>query len=106
MTLGPLGWTDRLDASFRSVAEEGQVAARVVGEERGFYRLLLAVDSEPVLAEISGKMRHAAKGRKDFPAVGDWVVCKVLGERAVIHAILPRSSCLMRKEAGESSREQ
>jgi ribosome biogenesis GTPase len=106
MTSLALGWTDRHEAAFREIAAEGWVPARVVGEERGFYRLLLTPDAEPVLAEISGKLRHAAATRRDYPAVGDWVACRLQGERGVIHRILPRATCLTRKEAGESSREQ
>ena len=108
MTSKALGWTDLLAAAFREVktAEASWEPARVVGEERGYYRLLLSPEGEPILSEISGKMRHEATGRRDYPSVGDWVACRAEGSRAVIHQILPRSSVLARKEAGESTREQ
>src|SRR5262249_2455919 len=85
---------------------QGWVPARVSGEERGFYRLLVDSDSPSLLAEISGKFRHRARERRDYPAVGDFVACVPSGSQAVIHSILPRRSCLSRKEAGESAREQ
>lgn len=63
---------------------------------------------------VSGKLRYAAQERKDFPAVGDWVVLDQLQEQssgtdsqlAIIHAILPRKSKFSRKSAGRTTEEQ
>ncbi len=65
-------------------------------------------ESGEVLAEVSGKMRHNALHREDYPAVGDWVVLSVRQEeqRATIHAVLPRRSKFSRKVAGQVTEEQ
>ena len=54
-------------------------------------------------------MRHEAQGRRDLPAVGDWVAVKpatAAGGRATIQAILPRKSVFSRKAAGTDTTEQ
>jgi ribosome biogenesis GTPase len=60
------------------------------------------------LGEVSGRLRHEAVGPQDFPVVGDWVVASPRdgGERATIHAVLPRRGRLTRKVAGENTEEQ
>ncbi|MBD0379099.1 ribosome small subunit-dependent GTPase A [Paenibacillus sp. WST5] len=65
-------------------------------------------ESGEALAEVSGKMRHNALRREDYPAVGDWVVITVREDeqRATIHAVLPRKSKFSRKVAGQVTEEQ
>lgn len=60
------------------------------------------------MGEISGKMRHLAISREDYPAVGDWVAITPRSEekKAIIHAILPRTSKFSRKMAGTTTEEQ
>jgi ribosome biogenesis GTPase len=49
-------------------------------------------------AEITGNLRYSARGREDFPAVGDWVILTPVDEGfAVIHEVLPRHSVLKRR---------
>ena len=57
---------------------------------------------------MSGRFRHEASGPEDFPAVGDWIVVSPRpgGDRATIHAVLPRRSRLARKVAGVVTSEQ
>lgn len=59
-------------------------------------------------AEVTGRLRFGARGRADFPAVGDWVAISARpAERAAtIVAVLPRRSCLSRKIAGATTDEQ
>ena len=60
------------------------------------------------LADSTGRMRHEAQGRRDLPAVGDWVAVKLataVGGRATIQAILPRTSVFSRKAAGADTTE-
>ncbi|HXG66724.1 MAG TPA: ribosome small subunit-dependent GTPase A, partial [Blastocatellia bacterium] len=59
-----------------------------------------------LLAEVTGKVRHQAQGREDFPAVGDWVALTAYQGGASIHAILPRKSKFSRKVAGSVTDEQ
>lgn len=52
-------------------------------------------------AEITGNLRFSAKGREDFPAVGDWVALTVYDSGlSIIHQILPRFSILSRQAIG------
>ncbi len=54
-------------------------------------------------AEITGNMHFTAKGREDFPAVGDWVAIATYDkEFAIIHKILPRFSIIKRQAVGQS----
>ncbi len=57
---------------------------------------------------MTGRLRHVAAGRDEYPAVGDWVLARPLpGEaRAVIQHLLPRRTKLSRKTAGERTDEQ
>jgi ribosome biogenesis GTPase len=75
---------------------------RVIAEHKERYEV--ATEVGDLEAEITGNLRFAAKGRKDFPAVGDWVVLIPYDdEAAIIHQILPRSSVLKRQAAGQRS---
>ena len=57
---------------------------------------------------MSGRLRHDASGRADFPAVGDWVAVDVPegGGDARIRAVLPRVSRFSRRAAGNPTEEQ
>jgi ribosome biogenesis GTPase len=98
-SLEELGWrvygrppVDGLTAEF--------IPARVAQEQRGAYVLLSETGVHE--AAVSGRLMHEAAAREEFPAVGDWVLARLLpGEaRAVIHQVLPRRTKLSRKEAG------
>ncbi|MGG1516748.1 ribosome small subunit-dependent GTPase A [Paenibacillus oryzisoli] len=107
MNLLELGWSSFFEESFqRYKVGETVVAGRVCLEHKHMYRVI--TESGELLAEISGKMRHLAERREDYPAVGDWVVLSVRpGEqRAMIHAVLPRKSKFSRKVAGQVTEEQ
>ena len=61
------------------------------------------------LADLAGRLRHDATGRRDLPAVGDWVAVKrttIEGGRATIQGVLPRKSLFSRKAAGDETTEQ
>src|SRR5262249_738800 len=61
-----------------------------------------------VLAESAGGWRRRAESRADLPAVGDWVALRLVesGNKAVIHAVLPRRGKFMRKTKGSRTEEQ
>jgi ribosome biogenesis GTPase / thiamine phosphate phosphatase len=61
-----------------------------------------------LLARVSGRFRHHAPSRLDFPVAGDWVAMQPsAGEaRATIHALLPRETLIARQSAGEETEEQ
>ena len=84
--------------------------ARVVFESRGAY--IVKNTNGEYFAKITGKQMFKASGREDYPAVGDWVVIKELGNgQAVIQNILPRKTVFKRKygdknKLGEKDRTQ
>ena len=106
MNVIELGWNSRLMDQFEPFQAEGLVPARVTREHKGVYAVYFA-DGEQ-LAEVSGKLRHDATTRSDFPAVGDWVAIQARpGQgKATIHGVLPRKGVFVRKEAGEKTEEQ
>lgn len=61
-----------------------------------------------ILAEATGRLRHEAAGQHELPAVGDWVAFRPDPHhtRALIEAILPRTSAFVRKVAGSETKQQ
>ena len=107
MTLTGLGWTPALTDAFAPHAADGLVPARVAVAYGATFRVLTEEGDQ--LADVSGRLRHEARGRRDLPAVGDWVALKpstLPGGRATIQAILPRTSLFSRKAAGDETVEQ
>lgn len=103
--LTDFGWRPEQDQAFAPYVTRGCVPARVASESQHLYSLY--TEQGEVLARVSGKFRHTARGRQDFPAVGDWVAASLLpGGEAVIHGVLPRHSRFSRKVAGETTEEQ
>ncbi len=97
MSLEQLGWDSEYEHQFTSHREAGLVPARVAREDRERYLVLHEGGESP--AEIAGRMRHEARTRADYPAVGDWVGIRVAGGdgAATIAAVLPRRSVFARK---------
>jgi ribosome biogenesis GTPase len=103
--LGQYGWNERFAAAFDAHAGANRVPGRVVLEHTHIYRVGTA--SGELLARISGRLRHRAESRPDYPAVGDWVVVEPVADSdARIHAVLPRVSRFSRRAAGDSTEEQ
>lgn len=105
MNLLNYGWNQQLETEPLNL-EGGQTIGRIVSEYKGQYKLI--TERGEYLAEVSGKMRHQAIEREDFPAVGDWVIVIERPEdrRATIHRVLPRFSKFSRKSAGVTTVEQ
>jgi ribosome biogenesis GTPase len=105
-SLDALGWTGRLDEAFAPHRRAGLEPARVALEHTHIYRVLTV--SGERLARVSGRLRHAATSRIDYPAVGDWVGLNPTAhsDRWSIHAVLPRTSQFVRKAAGTRTEEQ
>ncbi len=106
MHLQSLGWSDFFASSFEPYRQQGFTVGRVAIEYRNTY--ILYSEQGELCAEVSGKLRHQARERQDFPAVGDWVVIRTLksSEKAIIHEILPRKSKFSRKTVGAKTEEQ
>jgi len=106
MNLTDLGWNEFFSREFEKYKSEGFAAARVAREHKERYQL--NTESGELTAEITGRLRHLAVSRADFPAVGDWVAITPFDDNksAVIHAVLPRKSKFLRKAAGIKTDEQ
>ena len=107
MALTDLGWHAGLDAAFAPFAATGLEPARVAVAYGATFRVYTNQGEE--LADLAGRLRHEATGRRDLPAVGDWVAVKrttIDGGRASIHGVLPRKSLFSRKAAGNETTEQ
>ena len=104
--LAALGWNDWLAADFASHGAESVVPARIALEHTHIYRVLS--ESGEWLARVSGRLRHHAATRVDFPAVGDWVAIEPPNDSgdARIRAVLPRFSRFSRRAAGNPTEEQ
>ncbi|MEG2017793.1 MAG: ribosome small subunit-dependent GTPase A [Clostridium sp.] len=78
---------------------------RITAQYRNLYKIV--TESSEVTAVISGKMNYELMYKKDFPAVGDWVVIdEIKNGDSIIHDILPRKTMISRKVAGAKSEEQ
>jgi ribosome biogenesis GTPase len=95
-------WTER----FSVHALDGCVPGRISIEHKGLYHFH-GPQGEGV-GQVSGRLRHLASGRADFPAVGDWVALRDSSDAgpAVIEAVLPRTNKLSRKVPGDATQEQ
>ena len=105
--LAAFGWSPAVDAAFAPLRAEGLELARVAVAFGATFRVI-AHDGE-MLADVAGRLKHQAGGRRDLPAVGDWIALKrstTEGGRATIQGILPRTSVFSRKVAGETTTEQ
>jgi ribosome biogenesis GTPase len=73
---------------------------RVIAEHKERY--IVKTDKGEFEAEITGNIRFTAKGREDFPAVGDWVALTTYdSDFALIHKIFPRFSVIKRQAVGQ-----
>jgi len=104
--LARLGWNERLRQAFAAHASADVVPARVVLEHTHIYRVMSEAGES--LARVSGRLRHRAATRADFPAIGDWVVLEPStgsGDARIV-AVLPRHSRFSRRAAGDPTEEQ
>ena len=106
MSIEGWGWNSYFEAFWRGSDWENAVPARVVAQQRKFWRV--AGDFGERWAEANGKLRLAADEGADWPAVGDWVVAELHGADtpAVIQEVLPRRSKFVRKSPGKKVKEQ
>ena len=106
MDLNVLGWNPFFAEHFRRFSTSALVPARIAREDRGVY--LTYSEMGELYAAVSGRMRHAAQTKADFPAVGDWVALDPRPDegKATIHACLPRRSSFSRNVAGARTEEQ
>jgi len=104
--IAALGWNAQWENIFRNCVSHGWLPGRVGVEDKHHYQIFAA--SGVLLGKITGKFRAQAKVQADYPKVGDWVAFTPQndGERAQIHAVLPRLTQLARKRQGRETVEQ
>ena len=106
MSLQSIGWSAFFDDQVSKKERELLTPARVVAVHKGASEVSDGATVEP--AKMTGRFRHQAQSRIDYPTVGDWVLVKGYGqdEFGRIERRLERRSLLKRKSAGRSIREQ
>lgn len=100
-------WQQQWQAEHADAIASGWMPARVITASREIYRLLTPLGD--LGGDLTGRLRYLAEeDGEELPAVGDWVVAQPLpGEaRAIVHAVLPRRSCLARRAAGRRTVKQ
>lgn len=104
--LATYGWNPTLADQFAPYSAEGLIPGRIAREHTHIYNVLTSLGE--VRARVTGRFRHDARGRQDFPAVGDWVALQAEegAREAQIHALLGRRSKFSRKVAGNTVEEQ
>ena len=100
------GWSPFFAERFLPFAAEGLQPGRVARDHQHIYRVYTSRGD--VLARVAGRLRHQAADSVEYPAVGDWVALKPVDRerRAVIQAIVPRTTRVTRKVAGDTTAEQ
>ena len=106
MELDDLGWTPALSFAFEPFVRTCRPAR--VSAVHGHQYQILTGEAER-RAVVSGRVRASADeaGAVGLPTVGDWVAFEAIGaDQAVIRAVLPRATYLVRKAAGRTSEAQ
>ena len=104
MKLEDLGYTQELEAYRKQHGLINLEVARVIAEHKERY--VVKTETGELDAEILGNLRYTAQSRADFPAVGDWVAIAPFDDKALIHAVLPRTSVLERQAVGKKGEKQ
>lgn len=100
MKLDDLGYNDKIEKSRIENNLEDFDIGRVISEHKERY--IVKTEKGEFEAEITGNLRFSAKGREDFPAVGDWVALTMYDSGfSIIHEILPRFSIISRQAVSQ-----
>lgn len=89
-----LGWNPEFQFHFDELNRSDLVPARILFEDKSFYTVQLP-NSIQSRAVPSGKFRLSL----EKPSVGDWLACEVPSmdhNAVIIHALLPRKTCVKR----------
>ena len=99
--LETLGWSQQRQQAFAAFASQGLLPGRVIGEHRTHFQV--ATDAGELSATITARHRKEAVQRSDLPGVGDFVAVRLSPDdgKATIDAVLPRTTAMVRKAAGE-----
>ena len=105
LILNDLGYDSQLDTFIQSHDLADFEIGRIIRESKKKY--VVKTELSNYNSQISGKLRHEAKSRADYPAVGDWVAIKPMEkDQAIIHEILPRKTIIERQAIGRFGKKQ
>jgi len=106
MNLEELGWNDFFNAHLASIDIKGVIPARVAVQQK--ERSFVFCEKGEFWAEVSGKFRHKALSKSDYPTVGDWaaVTLESNSNLAIIQSLLPRRSKFSRKAVLDGKTEE
>ena len=105
LILNDLGYDSQLDTFIQSHDLADFEIGRIIRESKKKY--VVKTELSNYNSQISGKLRHEAKSRSDYPAVGDWVAIKPMEkDQAIIHEILPRKTIIERQAIGRFGKKQ
>ncbi len=103
-----LGWDAAWQVARSAVDPEAAwQPVRIAAEHRGAYHAL--GPGGVAWVEVTGRAFHAAGDKRALPTVGDWVLVERWSDAvagagaAVVRAVLPRRSFLVRRAAGEAT---
>ena len=103
--LNDLGYNSQLDTFIQSHDLANFEIGRIIREGKKKYMVMTELGNYK--SQISGKLRHEAKNRSDYPAVGDWVAIKPMEKnQAIIHEVLPRKTIIERQAIGRFGKKQ
>lgn len=101
MILAEFGYNEQLEQLRIENNLKGYEIGRVISEHKKRY--IVKTEKGEFEAGITGHLRHSARRREDFPAVGDWVSLTIYdSDLSIIHNILPRLSVISRQAVGKS----
>ncbi len=106
MNLELLGWDNTFAEALEALSQPTWIPARILSVDKSSYSI--AGEFGETIGKISGRYRYMAHDQSHLPAVGDWVAITISDQDnfGLIHALLPRTSCLSRKVAGTVIGEQ
>ena len=96
-TLETYGWNDERAAAWTTGDYPGLVPARIIADHGHHFKIVTPTE---LSAQLSGSTMHTSK-TVDMPKIGDWVAVETHGEdAAIIQAVLPRTSEIVRGHVG------
>ncbi|MBU2515850.1 ribosome small subunit-dependent GTPase A [bacterium] len=103
MNLTDLGWNSFFKDQFQDGQPGNQSVGRIINVQKNSF-WICGTDGE-YAAKVSGSFSHKAKGRSDFPVVGDWVIYKWQpgDEYAIIQTLLNRQNAVSRAASGTAN---
>lgn len=100
MTLEDLGYNNELEDARKARGLDSFIIGRVILKHRD--RFIVRTESKEYDCELVGNLRFTVSDQSELPFVGDWVAISEYDEgKALIHAVLQRSSILERKAVGK-----